>query len=65
MYFGKVCNLNSNDGFLVTQYLDKNTIPENTGIPNSKHYITTSDNREKNKINDIMIDFGWIFVEIE
>lgn len=65
MYFGKVCNLNSNDGFLVTQYLDKNTIPENTGISNSKYYITTSDNREKNKINDIMIDFGWIFVEIE
>ena len=62
MYFGKVCDESSNDAFIVTQYLDKNTIPEITNKPNPKLQIYSTDNHDKNSINGIIIDFGRIEV---
>lgn len=62
MYFGKVCDESTNDSFIVTQYLDKNTIPEITNKPNPKLQIYSTDTHNKNSINGMIIDFGRVHI---
>ena len=59
IYFGKVAGDYNNDGFLVTQYLDKNTIPETSLITEEGYIFVSNDVDENNNItHGKIIDFG-------
>lgn len=64
MYFGRVASLKQKDGFLVTQFLGGNILPEITGNPKSEYKVTSGDCfMGHNIINGKNIDFGGMIVE--
>lgn len=64
MYFGRVAGFNCDDGFLVTQYLDDNITPVETGCNETPYKVVSDDTFiGHNKINGKIIDFGGIRVE--
>lgn len=74
MYFGKVSGANDNDGFLVTQFLDKNTSPKTAATINGGYKIKSKDAWDANSkmgkifgdhniINGKIIDYGAVQVK--
>lgn len=64
MYFGRIAGFNCDDGFLVTQYLDENITPVETGEKETSYKVISDDTFiGHNKINGKIIDFGGIRVE--
>ncbi len=63
MYFGCVCSKMQKDGFIITQFLDNQTVVEQTH-PNEKrkYKIELHDCNENNLIKGKIIDFGAIEV---
>ena len=59
MYFGKVCDRYSKNAFLVTQFLDKNTVPEK-GEDSDEYDFWYGDYKEANVINGMLIDYGGV-----
>lgn len=61
MYFGKVADKIKKDGFLVTQFIDENTSPDqNPNATKGRYYIEHKDAHKDNLINGIYIDFGGV-----
>lgn len=63
MYFARVCSRMQRDGFIVSQYLDENIIPQETIVkrkPNIK--VGHADSLHGNIINNKIIDYGGIFI---
>lgn len=60
MYFGKVARYNTNEGFLVTQFLDNNSDPEECLNPlNDEYGFYSADSfGSHNRINGKIFDFG-------
>lgn len=59
MHFGQVVDLISKNGFIVTQFIDEETIPEKTKNANDgKYAIKYRDTNPSNKICGIIIDYG-------
>ncbi len=67
LYFGQVSPSNTNDGFLVTQYIDNDTIiDKSTGQDAINWEITTKDADKttgKNTIQGLIIDFGLVEIK--
>ncbi len=68
MYFAKVASRNQNDAFLVTQFLDKGIIPQDTVEENDKRYLIKCDDisffktDHHNIVCSKIVDFGDIKV---
>ena len=62
MFFGKVASGDNKDGFIVTQFLDKTTIPIKA-YNSQRYYIEQTDRKSANKINDIYVDYGGVIVK--
>lgn len=58
MIFGKVATKYTKDGFLVTQYLDEKTSPQKNERILPGYNIVYNDNRDENRINGTIIDYG-------
>ena len=63
MYFGKVCDFKRRDGFLVTQFLDENTVPKiDDNIDAQGYKINYYDDHNRNYICEKIIDYGGVGV---
>lgn len=66
MFCAKLSQINRNDGFMVTQFLDENIIPIETAQNNPDYQIASYDvmgKCEHNIINGKIFDFGGVYVE--
>lgn len=64
LFFTKLCGIGDSDGFLVTQYLDRYTIPIQECKETKKGLVVKprDNHNDKNAINGVIFDFGDIFV---
>jgi len=64
MYFGKVVGEKNKDGFIVTKFLSDSIEPFEAEIAPNHLLIRHLDNKPQNTINNKIVDYGGVYVEI-